>query len=141
MHLELITPEKVVFKEEIDEAVVQTSDGEIAILPNHINLVTTLVPGEMIIKVKGRKEYLAVTGGFLEVSKNKISILADYAVRAEHIEAQKALEAQKRAEAVLKKSSEGISERDLAIVQGELRKSLLELKVAERRKRRTNIPQ
>lgn len=141
MHLELITPEKVVFKQDLDELIVQTQNGELAILPNHVNLVTALIPGEMIIKVKGKEQYLAVDGGFLEVANNKITVLADYAVRTEHIEAQKALEAQKRAEAVLKKSAEGVSEKDLAIAQGELRKSILQLKVAERRKRRTSIPQ
>ncbi len=77
MQLEIITPEKTVLKEEIDEVVVNTTNGQIAILPGHINLLTTLVPGEMTIKAKGKETYLAVTGGFLEVQNNTVSVLAD----------------------------------------------------------------
>jgi len=138
MQLEIITPEKIVLKEEIDEVIVNTTNGQIAILPHHINLLTTLVPGEMIVKTQGKENYLAVTGGFLEVQNNTVSVLADYAVRSEHIEVEKAVAAQKRAEEMLKKRQEGISEQDLAIARGELQKSLLELKVANRRRHSRN---
>lgn len=135
MQLEIITPEKQVFKEEVDEVVAQTRDGEIAILPHHVNLLTQVTPGELVIKSKGKEYYLAITGGFLEVNKNVVTILADYAVRAEHIEVEKAIEAQKRAEEMMKKSKEQISQRDFAVASSELRRSLLELKVAKRRRR------
>ena len=75
---EIITPEKVIYKDEVDEVVVPTENGEIAILPNHINLLTQVNPGELIIKKGAKQEYLAITGGFLEVQHNKISILAEY---------------------------------------------------------------
>ena len=138
LQLEIITPEKEVFNENIDELVVTTTTGQIAILPNHIPLFTQIVLDEVIIKTKGKEHYLAVTGGFLEVQKNKVTILADYAVRSDEIEVKKALEAQQRAEELLKKKGEGISEQDLALAQGELRKSLLQIKVVNRRRHPKN---
>lgn len=136
MTLEIVTPEKVIYKGDVDEIIVNTASGEIAILPHHVNLFTKVLPGELTIKIAGKEQFLAITGGFLEISNNKITILADYAVRAEEIEVEKAIEAQKRAEAILKKKEEGISERDFAEAQGELRKALLELHIANRRHRK-----
>lgn len=139
MRLEIITPEKVVFDDEVDEVIAPTPNGQIAILPHHISLLTEISPDELIIKSKGKEHFLAITGGFLRVQKDVITILSDYAIRAEHIEVEKALQAQKRAEEILKKKEEHASLEDFSVVQGELRKSLLELKVAHRR-RKINIP-
>ena len=131
--LEIITPGKVVYKDEVNEVILPTVNGEIAILPNHINLLTQVNPGELIIKKGVTAQYLAITGGFLEVSDNKISILADYAVKAQDIEVARAIEAKKRAE---KAMQEKASDNDLRIAQGEMIKAILELKVATRHKRR-----
>lgn len=136
MHLDVITPTKKIFSDEVDEVIVNTATGQIAILPHHVDLLTKIVPGEMIIKHKNQEQYLAVTGGFLELSNNRMTILADYAVRSEDIEVEKVIEAQKRAEVLLKKKEEGISERDMAVAENDIRRSVLELKVAERRKHR-----
>ncbi|MBI3887874.1 ATP synthase F1 subunit epsilon [Candidatus Microgenomates bacterium] len=87
----------------------------------------------MVIKIGGKEQFLAITGGFLEVSGKGVSILADYAVRAEEIEVEKAIEAQKRAEAIIKKKEEGISAEDFATAQAELSKAILQLHVAKRR--------
>jgi F-type H+-transporting ATPase subunit epsilon len=135
MTLEIVTPEKVIYKGDVDEIVVNTADGEIGILPHHVNLFTKVMPGEVTLKVGGKDQFLAITGGFLEVSKNKVTILADYAVHAEEIDVQKALEAQKRAEEILKRKKEHISEQDFAMAQSELSRAILELHVANRRKR------
>jgi F-type H+-transporting ATPase subunit epsilon len=140
MDLEIVTPEKTIFKDTIDEIALNTADGEIAVLPNHVNLFTKVMPGEVAIKYDKNKEiFMAITGGFLEVSNNKLTLLADYAVRAEEIEVEKAVEAQKRAEAVLKKAKDDVDERDFAEAQGELRRAILELHVAKRKHR--NRPQ
>lgn len=139
MQLELVTPEKVVFSEEVDLVTVATTTGEITILPKHANLLTKLEPGEMTVKSKGKEQFVAVTGGFLEVANDKITILADYAVRSQDIEVAKAMEAQKRAEETLKQRQEQISERDLALAQADMRKAILELKVV-RRRHRSSIP-
>lgn len=133
LFLEIITPVKVVYKDEISEVIVPTVNGEITILPNHINLLTQVNPGELIIKKGATVQYLAITGGFLEVSSNKISILANYAIRAQDIEVARALEAKKRAEKIM---SEEASDNELRVAQGEMIKAILELKVATKHKRR-----
>lgn len=132
--LEIITPEKSVFKEEVDEVIVPTSEGEIAILPNHVNLLTTIAPGAIIAKKGSDSHPIAITGGFVEVNNNKVSILADYAIRAQDIEIARAEEAKKRAEKVMQEKT---SEKDFKIAQGELLKSLLELKIASKHRRRS----
>lgn len=131
--LEIITPEKLIYKDEISEVVVPTVNGEITILPNHINLLTQIKPGELIIKKGSANQYLAITGGFLEVSSNKISILAEYAVKAQDIEVARSMEAKKRAEKVM---SEKSTDNELRIAQAEMIKAILELKVATKHKRR-----
>lgn len=131
--LEIITPEKVVYKDEVQEVIVPTVNGEIAILPNHIDLITQLNPGELIVQKGTSQQYLAVTGGFLEVSDNKISVLADYAIKAQDIEVARALEAKKRAEKIM---TEKATDNELKIAQGELIKAILELKIATKHKRR-----
>lgn len=135
MQLELITPEKVVLSQEIDELILNTPKGQIAILPHHANLLTKISPGEMIVKHRDKELYLAVTGGFLEISNGKISILADFAVKSEEIVVEQALKAQERAKDTLKKKEEGISERDYALASSELQKAIAQLHVANKRKR------
>jgi F-type H+-transporting ATPase subunit epsilon len=127
LHLEVITPTKVVLSEEVDEIIINTASGEITILPNHIDLLTKLVPGEMIVKTGSKTQSFAVNGGFLEISNNKVSILADYAVRAADIEIAKAKEAKEQAEKVMKNKEVN---KAFVVAEAELRKALLELKVA-----------
>lgn len=131
--LEIITPEKVVYSDEVNEIIVQTVNGEIAILPHHVNLLTQISPGEMIVKKGSNLQHLAVTGGFLEVIDNKVSILAEYAIKAQDIEVEKAMEAKKRAEKVMKEKS---TDNEIKVAQAEIMKAILELKVATRHKKR-----
>lgn len=133
IQLEIVTPTKLILKEEIDQLTVPTTTGEITILPNHIPLLTRVQVGEMTIKKGAKTSHFAITGGFLEVKDNVISLLADYAVRAEEIEVAKARQAQEAAQNAMKQK---ISQRDFAQAEADLRRSLLELKVA-RRVRRT----
>jgi F-type H+-transporting ATPase subunit epsilon len=140
MQLEIVTPEKIIYTGDVDEIVINTADGEIAVLPHHVNLMTKVLPGEMTLKIGNKTQHMAITGGFLEISNNKITLLADYAVEAEEIQVSKALEAQKRAEDVLKRKESGLNAQDLANAQAELTKAILELKVAKRRHRSSNIP-
>lgn len=131
--LEIITPEKVVYKNEVEEVIVATVNGEIAILPNHINLLTQVKPGELIIKKGSSVQSIAITGGFLEVNNNKISILADYAIKAEDIQIARVQEAKNRAEKIMKERS---TDKEMKIAQAEMIKAILELKVAAKHKRR-----
>lgn len=132
MNLQIITPEKVIYDGTIDELIVPTVTGEIAILPHHAQLVTQVVPGEMTIKHSGKSQHMAVTGGFLQIANNSISLLADHAVRSEEIDAKKALEAQERAEKKLKDAGENISEEENAVIQGELLRAITQLKVVRK---------
>ena len=132
--LQIITPEKIVYSDEIDEIVVPAIDGEIAILPNHINLLTQIVPGELIVKKGISTQLIAITGGFLEINNNEINILADYAIKAQDVEAARAMEAKKRAEKIM---SEKSTEKDFKIAQGELIKAILELRISTKYKRKT----
>lgn len=135
LYLSIITPEKVVYKDEVDEVVVPTINGEIAVLPNHVDLLTQVSPGELIVKKGSGQQYLAITGGFLEVEDNKISILTDYAIKAQDIEVARAQEAKKRAEKLMEEKT---SDNDLRIAQGEMIKAILELRIATKHKRRVS---
>lgn len=136
MKLDIVTPEKTIFQGDITSLMVPTTSGEITVLPHHINLLTELIPGEVVIKDDRKTHYLGVTGGFLEITNNTATILADYAVASDEIAAEKAVEAQEKAEELKKRIKENISEQDLAIASGELRRSLMELHVSTRRRRR-----
>ena len=129
--LEIITPEKVVLKDEVDEVIVPTITGELAILPNHAQILTKINPGELVIRKNNKDQSFAILGGFLEVVNNHISILADYAIRAEDIEIAKVQEAQERAKQKMKQKE---TEQDFRVAEAELRKSLLQLKVARKHK-------
>ena len=133
--LEVLTPVKALLNEEVDEITINTANGEISILPNHMSLLTKILPGEMIIRKNNKSEVYAVTGGFLEVSENKVNILADYAVHSQAIEVAKVEEAKKRAE---KAMQEKVNEEEYEQLQTQIRRTALELKVA--RKHRTSRP-
>jgi len=139
-NFEIISPQKVVYKEEVDEVIIPTTAGQITILPNHAALMSKVSSGEIIVKKNGKQYYMAISGGFLDVNNNNVSVLADYAVRSEEIEVAHAIEAQKRAEKMMRESSEKASKKDFAQAEGELRRSLLELKVASRRRKITLPP-
>ena len=129
--VDILTPESQVFSGEADEILVPSVNGQIGILPGHISLLTQILPGEIEIKTKGKTQYIAIMGGYLEVNKNHVNILGDYAVRAEDIEIAKAEQAKTKAEKLKK---EKVSEQDMAEIEANLRKSLLELKVAKRKR-------
>jgi len=100
---EIVTPEGPVLKEQVIQITVPTKQGEITILPDHIPLVASLLPGVIEIKREDEKiDIMSVSGGFIEVLKNKVVILADTAERAEEIDVDRAEEAKKRAEDIKK---------------------------------------
>lgn len=134
--VDVLTPQSEIYKGEADEVQISTVNGEIGILPGHVTLMTQIIPGELRIKNNGRTQLIAVLGGYVEIEKNHVSILGDYAVRAEDIEIAKVEQAKEKAE---KAMSEKISQEDMATLRGELVKSILQLKVA--RKHRTGRPQ
>ncbi len=129
--LEIITPVKVLLKEEVDEITIPTTEGEISILPGHVNLLSKIKPGEMKIKRGNKTELFAILGGFIDIENNHVNILADHAIRAEDIEIAKAEEAQERAKQAMKNKE---NEQEFRVAQAELGKALLELKVGRKHK-------
>lgn len=130
--LTILTPESQVYSGEADELIIPTASGEITVLPNHVSLLTQILPGEMRVINGGKTSSFAIMGGYLEVNNNQVNVLGDYAVRAEDIEIAKAEQAKAKAE---RAKSEKVSQEDMAIIEADLRRSLLELKVAHRRRR------
>jgi len=131
--LDIVTAEQLVFSEDVDIVVAPGVEGELAILPHHAPLMTMLQPGELLVR-KGEEEmYMAITGGFLEVRPDRVTILADAAERAEDIDAHRAEEAKRRAEERL---TGRVAAADMARAEAALRRSLVRLKVAEKRRRR-----
>lgn len=133
LHIEIVSPEGIIFEGNADELVIPTIQGEIAILPEHTALFTQLTAGEAIVKKEGKEVSYAITGGFLQIGKNKVSVLSDYAIHAESIQIAKVQEAKKRAEDIL---AGKISNEDFALAQKDLERAILSLKVAERIRRR-----
>lgn len=129
LHIQVVTPEKIILETDASQITAPTTEGEITILPEHVPLLTQLAPGELLIRNDGKLDHLVVVGGFLEVTRDLVRILADYAVHGKDISAVRAQEAKERAE---KKMKEKLSNEDFAIAEGELRKALLELKVARK---------
>jgi F-type H+-transporting ATPase subunit epsilon len=136
-HFEIVTPDGIIYKDDVDQVSFPTPKGEITVLPHHVGIYSKLAEGEVKIKKGGKTTIIAVLGGVLEVGKTTVSLLSDYAVRAESILVAKAEEARKRAEEVLKEKKSGV---DFTLSDRDLRKSILELKVA-RNVKRTNTPQ
>jgi len=100
IRLDIVTAEQLVFSDDVDIVVAPGIDGELAILPRHAPLMTMLQPGELRVRKGGEETFMAITGGFLEVRPDRITILADAAERAEDIDAARAEEAKRRAEPV-----------------------------------------
>ncbi|MFQ5860164.1 MAG: F0F1 ATP synthase subunit epsilon [Dehalococcoidia bacterium] len=132
MKLEIITAEQVVYSDEVEVVVAPGIEGELGILPHHAPLMTLLQPGELLIR-KGREEtYLAVTGGFLEVLANKVTILADACERSEEIDAARAQEALQRARERLQMRT---ADMDLQRALAALRRAETRLRVTQHRRR------
>lgn len=136
---EIVTPERVVLKEEIMQATVPTKEGEITVLPDHIPLVATLQSGVIEIKNKSEeREVMAVSGGFIEVVKDKIVILADTAERAEEISVERAEEARKRAEDI-KKGAIHKDDVNFADVTAKIEKELARVSAVRRWRKLKNL--
>ncbi|MCC7352382.1 MAG: F0F1 ATP synthase subunit epsilon [Anaerolineae bacterium] len=132
MRCEIVTVERVVYQDDVNMVIAPGIDGQMGILPRHAALITALTEGELVIHKEGQEDVsMAIGGGFLEVSNNKVTILADTAERAEEIDEARAADARKKAEEALKEKRFDAVE--FAKVEAALRRSLVRLKVARRR--------
>ncbi|MBI4297180.1 MAG: F0F1 ATP synthase subunit epsilon [Chloroflexi bacterium] len=133
LQFEIVTAERVVFSDEVDIVVAPGIEGELGILPRHAPLLTTLKPGEVMVRKEDVETSIFVSGGFLEVLENKVTVLADTAERAEEIDTERAEEARRRAEARLREKPTGM---DVARAQLALIRSLERIKVSRKQKTR-----
>ncbi len=137
MRLEVVSPERVVYSEDVDMIVAPGIDGELGILPRHAPLLTALKPGEILVRQGGQDAYMAVGSGFLEVLGNKVTVLADTAEREDEIDEDRAAEAMDRAQERVVGATAAM---DLERAMASLRRSQARLKVARRRGRRAPRP-
>ena len=129
LKLEIVTPEAITFFDDVDMVTLTGSDGEMGILPQHMPLMTQLVSGEITANKGGQNIFLAVGDGFVQVTGDRVSILADMAIRAENIDEAAAEEARKRAEARL---AQKLTDEDAAMVQAMIAHALTQLQVKRR---------
>ena len=131
--LEIVTAERMVFSDDVTALIAWGVEGQLGILPHHAPLMTMLQPGDLMIRKDREEEYLALSGGFLEVRPDKVIILADACEQADEIDVARAEEAKKRAQETMKAAPMTV---DAASAEAALRRSLARLKVAERRRRK-----
>jgi F-type H+-transporting ATPase subunit epsilon len=131
--LEIVTPERLAFSEEVDEVVCPGIEGELGILPHHAPLLTTLGLGELRIKQGGAEESFAIAGGFLQVRPDRVVVMAENAELGSEIDLDRAQRARDEAQKQLGETY--LEPADLARARGQLQKALLRIRVAERRHR------
>ena len=136
--LEIVTAEKMIFSDDVSAVIAWGVEGQLGILPNHAPLMTMLQPGDLMIRKDKEEEYLAISGGFLEVRPDKVIILADACERIDEIDIVRAEEAKRRAQETMKAAPLGM---EAGAAEAALRRSLARLKVAERKRRQHEHPE
>ena len=133
IRLEIVTPERLAYVDDVDAVTLPGSEGELGVLPHHAPLVTTLGSGELQIRKGGLEEIFAINGGFLQVRPDRVMVMAETAEMSSEIDLERAQEARREAERVLEGGyQEGA---DLAAARAALQHALLRIRVAERRHR------
>jgi F-type H+-transporting ATPase subunit epsilon len=129
LQLEIVTPEAIVYSEAVDMVTLPGVEGQMGVLPQHVRLMTQMVPGELIVHKDGHEDYLAVGEGLVEVTNDHVSIVTNMAVALASIDEAAAEEARQRAAARLR---EKLSSEEVASVNAALARSLAQLQVKRR---------
>lgn len=133
LHLEIVTPERQAYDDDVDAVFCPGIEGELGVLPHHAPLLSTLGIGELRIRKGSEVEYFAIAGGFLQVRPDKVVVMAELADVAAEIDLEAAEEARREAERAIQ---EGFEEpADLARARAAMERALLHIRVAERRHR------
>ena len=133
LQLEIVTPERLAYSDEVDSVVLPGFEGEMGVLPHHAPLLATLGVGELRIRKGGEEEFFAIAGGFVQVRPDKVVVMAETADMASEIDLEKAQEARREAERALESGYEEGA--DLAVARAALQQALLRIRLAERRHR------
>jgi F-type H+-transporting ATPase subunit epsilon len=131
--LDIVTPERQIWSDNVDFVTIPTIQGEITVLANHVPIVSIIEPGELKIRKENENIFMAVTGGFFQVTGKKVTILADAAERAEEIDIARAERARAEAKKLLEEKKQERVPNVEAIAA--LQRSLTRLKVASRRRK------
>ena len=130
--LEIVSPERLAYAEQVEHVSVPSVNGQLTILPHHTALFAALEEGEVIIRKDKENQFLAIGGGYVEVSKEKVMLLVSRAYHADELNEQAILKAKQQAEEAIKK---GVGGEELHAAQSLLRSALVDLKVIRRRSR------
>jgi F-type H+-transporting ATPase subunit epsilon len=133
IHLEIVTPERRAYSDDVDMVVVPGSDGELGILPGHAPLLATLGTGELRVAKGGTEESFAIIGGFVQARPDRVVVMAETADLASEIDLGLAEEARREAERALQAGF--VEQADLAQARAALQAALVRIRVAERRHR------
>jgi len=133
--LEIVTPDRVVVSEEVDIVTAPGVEGEFGVLANHAPMIAAIKIGPLHYRVGDKEEWVAISGGFCEVSRNKITFLVEAAEKAYEIDVERALRAKERAEKRIQAYLARAEEVDYARARAALQRALTRLYVAERAKR------
>lgn len=132
VHLEVVTPEKVVVSQDVEIVVAPGTMGEFGVLAGHVPFLSGIQPGEMRYGSGSERESLAVTTGFAEVSEDKVSVLVDAAEKPYEIDVERARRAMERArERLAQREKEEV---DFLRAESALRRALIRIKIAEKAK-------
>lgn len=134
LHLQIITPVKTVFDDEVDQVTIPTEDGQITILPHHTHLITAIEPGELVYKKHSKETLLAAGYGFAQVAKNQVKVLVDLAAEESELEERTIEQAKKEAEEALAQKHT-LSEEEYATAAANLQKALTQLKIKRKHRR------
>jgi F-type H+-transporting ATPase subunit epsilon len=129
IRLEIATPEAMVYSEDVDMVTLPGVEGQMGVLPQHVRLITLLVPGELIVHQSGHDDFMAVGEGLVEVTNERVSIVTNMAVAVDKIDEAAVEEARQRAASRLR---EKISSEEVASVNASLARSLAQLNVKRR---------
>ena len=132
MKLEIVTPEGTVYSEDVEMVTLPGVVGEMGVYPQHVPLMTQMVPGEIVVHKDGRDVFLATGAGLIDITNTRVSVVTDLAVAADRIDEAKAEEARRRAEARLK---EKLSDEEVASINASLARSLAQLRVKRRQRK------
>jgi F-type H+-transporting ATPase subunit epsilon len=132
LKLEIVTPDATVYSENVEMVTLPGVEGQMGVYPQHVRLMTQLVPGELIVQKGGHDSFLAVGEGLVEITNDRVAIVTDMAVPAENIDEAKAEEARQRAAARLR---EKLSSQEVASVNAALARSLAQLSVRRRHRK------
>ncbi len=137
LELEVVTPEKLVLRENVDEVVVPGLGGELGILPDHTPLISQLQSGVLTYRKGSEKKSLHVSGGFVEILPDRVAVLAEVAETPEEIDYQRAREARSRAEKLIALSHQGGqtgqgAETDLELIKEKLRRAITRIELARK---------